>query len=161
MILLITQTRTEFLWKTTTSSSSSSSPPPLSPPSTAISLSHHVSSHTVSPRHTIFPCCNPTLCFMSYIAKLVSPLGPFPCSKSLPATGTCEAVDPFRCFEHDDSSSAALSAALFDRCDRNEPREILLRMLAAKDCRDSLLMTKYIEGRLVAMREMPASSIIQ
>ena len=153
MISLITQTRTQFLGKTTTTSSSSSS---LLPPTTT-SLSRHVSSYTVSPAHTIFPCCNPTLCFMSYIAKLVAPPGPFPCSKSLPAIGTCEAVDPFRCFEHDDSSSAAL----FDRCDRNEPREILLRMLAAKDCRDSFLMTKYIEGRLVAMREMPASSIIQ
>ena len=94
---------------------------------------------------------------MSYIAKLVAPPGPFPCSKSLPATGTCEAVDPFRCFEHDDSSSVPL----FDRCDRNEPSEILLRMLEANDCSDSFLMTKYMEGRLVAMREMPASSMIQ
>lgn len=94
---------------------------------------------------------------MSYIAKLVAPPGPFPCSKFLPAIGTCEAVDPFRCLEHDDSSSVRL----FDRCDRNEPSEILLRMLEANDCSDSFLMTKYMEGRLVAMREMPASSMIQ
>ena len=90
-------------------------------------------------------------------SELVTPPGSFPCSKSLPATGTCEAVDPFRCFEYDDSSPVPI----FDRCDRNEPSEILLRMLEANDCSDSFLMTKYMEGRLVAMREMPASSMIQ
>ncbi len=34
-------------------------------------------------------------------------------------------------------------------------------MLSAKERRDSFLMRKYMEGRLLAIREMPASSIPQ
>lgn len=117
-----------------------------------------------------FPCChishatwtNPgsltsTARSTSYIANVSTVPSPPPFSHPFRKTGTSGAFDPSCCtFEYGDR----VPVPAFDACDRSELNETALRMLAAKGCRVSVTR-KCKEGRLVAMREMPASSIPQ